>query len=37
MINSIDQGHVGAIMLLDINDMSAAFDTVDHTVMLDVL
>jgi len=34
MINSIDQGHVGAIMLLD---MSAAFDTVDHTIMLDVL
>jgi len=33
-INSINQGHVGAIMLLD---MSAAFDTVDHTIMLDVL
>jgi len=33
MINSIDQGHVRAIMLLD---MSAAF-TVDHTIMLDVL
>jgi len=34
MTNSIDQGHVGAIMLLD---MSAAFDTVYHTIMLDVL
>jgi len=34
MINSIDQGHVGAIMLLD---MSAAFDTVDYAIMLDVL
>lgn len=34
MINTIDKGHVGAIMLLD---MSAAFDTVDHSIMLDVL
>ena len=33
MINSIDQGQVKAIMLLD---MSAAFDTVDRTIMLDV-
>jgi len=34
MINTIDKGHVGAIMLLD---MSAAFDAVDHSIMLDVL
>ena len=34
MINTIDKGNVGAIMLLD---MSAAFDTVDHSIMLDVL
>jgi len=34
MINTIDKGHVGAIMLLD---MSAAFDTVDHSIMLDVM
>ena len=34
MINTIDKGDVGAIMLLD---MSAAFDTVDHSIMLDAL
>ena len=34
MINTIDKGDVGAIMLLD---MSAAFDTVDHSIMLDCM
>ena len=34
MINVLDRGHVGALMLLD---MSAAFDTVDHSIMVDVL
>jgi len=29
MINSIDWGHVSAIMLLD---MSAVFETIDHTI-----
>ena len=33
MIKSVDQGHVGAMLL----DMSAAFATVDHTIMLDIL
>ena len=34
MINVLDRGHVDALMLLD---MSAAFDTVDHSIMVDVL
>jgi Reverse transcriptase (RNA-dependent DNA polymerase) len=34
MINATDKGNDGAIMLLA---MSAAFDNVDHSIMLDVL
>ena len=34
MIKALDQGHVGALMLLD---LSAAFDTVDPTIMKDVM
>jgi len=34
MIGAIDQGHIGALMLLD---LSAAFDTVDHQILTDVL
>ena len=34
MIHVIDNGQVGALVLLD---MSAAFDTVDHQIMIDVL
>jgi Reverse transcriptase (RNA-dependent DNA polymerase) len=34
MINVLDRGHVGALMLLD---MSAAFDTVDHSILVDIL
>ena len=34
MIGAIDQGHIGALMLLD---LSAAFDTVDHHILADVL
>ena len=34
MILTIDSGEVGALVLLD---MSAAFDTIDHGIMLDVL
>ena len=34
MVHVIDNGQVGALMLLD---MSAAFDTVDHQIMIDVL
>jgi len=34
MVGTIDRGEVGALLLLD---MSAAFDTIDHCVMLDVL
>ena len=34
MIGAVDQGHVGALMLLD---LSATFDTVDHKVLIEVL
>ena len=34
MIGAIDQGHIGALMLLD---LSAAFDTVDHQILANVL
>ena len=34
MVLAIDNGEVGALVLLD---MSAAFDTIDHDIMLDVL
>ena len=34
LINAVDLGHVGALVLLD---LSSAFDTVDHQVMLNVL
>ena len=34
MVNVLDQGHVGALMLLD---MSAALDTVDHFILVHVL
>jgi hypothetical protein len=34
MVLAIDNGEVGALALLD---MSAAFDTIDHDIMLDVL
>jgi len=34
MIGAVDQGHVGALVLLD---LSAAFDTVDHQILIEVL
>ena len=34
MLKAMDQGHVGALMLLD---LSAAFDTVDHQILNEVM
>jgi len=34
LVTSVDQGHVGALALLD---LSSAFDTVDHQLLLDIL
>ena len=34
MVSAVDRGEVGALVLLD---MSSAFDTIDHSIMLDVL
>jgi len=34
MLSAMDQGHVGALMLLD---LSVAFDTVDHGILIDVM
>jgi hypothetical protein len=34
MVANVDRGDVGALVLLD---MSAAFDTIGHPIMLDVL
>ena len=34
IVHAVDQGHVAALVLLD---LSAAFDTVDHTILIDVL
>ena len=34
MVCAVDQGHTGALALLN---LSAAFDTVDHEILVDVL
>jgi len=34
MLSAMDQGHVGALMLLD---LLAAFDTVNHGILIDVM
>jgi len=34
MIQAVDEGHIGALVLLD---LSAAIDTIDHSILVDVL
>ena len=37
MITAVDSRRIGALMLLDLSKLSAAFDSIDHSVLLDVL
>jgi len=34
LVTSVDEGHVGALALLD---LSSAFDSIDHQLLLDIL